>query len=167
LPLQLRRDGFDPVEELARARDGEGVARAQTPFGVPAYLVCRHEDVRRVLSDPARFSSALTPLFPGSGQMYLVTPAFPAHARHAPPPRFFGLMKATTLFVAAALLTQAITAGQLLSNEGGRQLHHATGGAVSVALALQIIAALLVWRVGHGPARYLAVSASMVLLTGV
>jgi cytochrome P450 len=67
LPLQMRRNGFDPVEELARARDGEGVVRVETPFGVPAYLVCRHEDVRRVLSDPGRFSSALTP-FPGSGQ---------------------------------------------------------------------------------------------------
>jgi cytochrome P450 len=67
LPLQMRRNGFDPVEELARARDGGGVVRVETPFGVPAYLVCRHEDVRRVLSDPGRFSSALTP-FPGSGQ---------------------------------------------------------------------------------------------------
>ncbi|MCF6470708.1 cytochrome P450 [Nonomuraea sp. MG754425] len=67
LPLQMRRNGFNPVEELAQARDGEGVVRVETPFGMPAYLVCRHEDVRRVLSDPARFSSALTP-FPGSGQ---------------------------------------------------------------------------------------------------
>ncbi|GAA3466471.1 hypothetical protein [Nonomuraea roseola] len=92
---------------------------------------------------------------------------FPAHAEHALPPRFFGLMKATTLFLAAALLTQAITAGQLLSNGGSRQLHHATGGAVSAALVLQIIATLLVWRAGHGSARYLVVSASMVLLTGV
>nr|WP_049566978.1 cytochrome P450 [Nonomuraea sp. SBT364] len=68
LPLHMRRNGFDPVEELARARDGEGVVRVETPFGPPAYLVGRHEDVRRVLSDPARFSSALTP-FPGAGQM--------------------------------------------------------------------------------------------------
>ncbi|MEU6789938.1 cytochrome P450 [Nonomuraea angiospora] len=68
LPLQMRRNGFDPAEELARARDGEGVVRVVTPFGEPAYLVCRHEDVRQVLSDPARFSSALTP-FPGSGEM--------------------------------------------------------------------------------------------------
>ncbi|MER7506574.1 cytochrome P450 [Nonomuraea pusilla] len=68
LPLQMRRNGFDPVEELARTRDDEGVVRVETPFGLPAYLVCRHEDVRQVLSDPARFSSALTP-FPGSGQM--------------------------------------------------------------------------------------------------
>ena len=30
-------------------------------FGVPAYLICRYEDVRQVLSDPARFSSARSP----------------------------------------------------------------------------------------------------------
>ncbi|MEQ4725824.1 cytochrome P450 [Nonomuraea sp. B19D2] len=58
LPLQMRRNGFDPVEELAQARDGKGVARVMTPFGVPAYLVLRYEDVREVLSDPTRFSSA-------------------------------------------------------------------------------------------------------------
>ncbi|MEO3892322.1 cytochrome P450 [Nonomuraea sp. B5E05] len=68
LPLHMRRNGLDPVEELARVRDGEGVVRVETPFGLPAYLVCRHEEVRRVLADPARFSSALTP-FPGAGQM--------------------------------------------------------------------------------------------------
>ncbi|MDX3100335.1 cytochrome P450 [Nonomuraea angiospora] len=62
LPLQQRRNGFDPAEELARARDGEGVVQVETPWGLPAYLVCRHEDVRRVLSDPVQFSSALTPL---------------------------------------------------------------------------------------------------------
>ncbi|WP_326642151.1 cytochrome P450 [Nonomuraea fuscirosea] len=66
LPLHMRRNGLAPVEELARARDDEGVVRVNTAFGVPAYLVCRHEDVRQVLADPARFSSALPP-FPGSG----------------------------------------------------------------------------------------------------
>jgi cytochrome P450 len=61
LPLEMRRNGFDPVEELARARDDEGVVRVMTPFGQPAYLVLRHEDVREVLSDSTRFSNALTP----------------------------------------------------------------------------------------------------------
>ncbi len=66
MPLHMRRNGLDPIEELARARDGEGVVQVETPFGVPAYLVCRKEDVRQVLADPARFSSA-TPLT-GAGQ---------------------------------------------------------------------------------------------------
>ncbi|MFI9550616.1 cytochrome P450 [Nonomuraea endophytica] len=68
LPPHMRRNGFGPLEELTRARDEQGVIRVETPFGLPAYLVCRHEDVRQVLSDPARFSSALTP-FPGAGQV--------------------------------------------------------------------------------------------------
>jgi cytochrome P450 len=67
-PPHMRRDGLDPVEALARARDGEGVVRVETPFGMPAYLVCRHEDVRAVLADPARFSSALTPM-PGAAAL--------------------------------------------------------------------------------------------------
>ncbi|MFE0155081.1 cytochrome P450 [Nonomuraea sp. NPDC059007] len=61
-PLQMRRNGLDPADELARARDDEGVVRVETPWGLPGYLVCRHEDVRRVLADSERFSSALTPL---------------------------------------------------------------------------------------------------------
>ncbi|MFI6904840.1 cytochrome P450 [Nonomuraea sp. NPDC050394] len=69
LPPHMRRNGFDPVKELSRARDEQGVIRVNLPFGGPAaYLVCRHEDVRQVLSDPARFSSALTP-FPGAEQV--------------------------------------------------------------------------------------------------
>jgi cytochrome P450 len=63
LSLDLRRDGLDPVEELARARDDEGVVQVPTLFGVPAYLVCRYEDVREVLADSTRFSMARTPLF--------------------------------------------------------------------------------------------------------
>ncbi|MGW0712159.1 cytochrome P450, partial [Streptomyces sp. NPDC002643] len=58
LPLEMRRNGFGPVEELARLRDGEGVVPTRTPFGGTAYLVCRYQDVREVLSDPKRFSSA-------------------------------------------------------------------------------------------------------------
>ncbi|GAA1771766.1 Cytochrome P450 FAS1 [Nonomuraea coxensis DSM 45129] len=57
LPIQMRRDGFDPVEELTRIRDSEGVVQTMTPFGVPAYLLCRFDDVRQMLSDPIRFSS--------------------------------------------------------------------------------------------------------------
>jgi len=71
LPLHMRRDGLGPAQELARVRDGDGVARVTTPFGlsayavgVDAYVVCRYEDVRQVLSDPARFSSARLPAGP-------------------------------------------------------------------------------------------------------
>lgn len=67
LPLNMRRNGFNPVDELAEARDGAGVVPIVTAVG-PGYLVCRYEDVRRVLSDPERFSSDANP-FPGVNQL--------------------------------------------------------------------------------------------------
>ncbi|MFC9970790.1 hypothetical protein ACFVH6_07790 [Spirillospora sp. NPDC127200] len=91
----------------------------------------------------------------------------PAHAERARPPRFFGLMKATTAFLAAALLVQGITAGRLMSGADGSRLHQATGGAVTFALVLQTIAALLVWRVGRGSGRYAAVTGLLFVLTSV
>ncbi|KAB2339335.1 hypothetical protein [Actinomadura rudentiformis] len=94
-------------------------------------------------------------------------PPSPAHAELALPPRFFGLMKATTAFLTTALLVQGITAGQLMANEDGSQLHQTTGGVVTFALILQITAALLVWRVGRGSGRYLAVTALLFVLTSV
>ncbi|TDO85383.1 cytochrome P450 [Enemella evansiae] len=61
LPLEMRRrDGLNPVDELGRARDGQGVLRQVGPFGEPAYLILRHEDVREVLADATRFSSVIT-----------------------------------------------------------------------------------------------------------
>ncbi|MFC5996542.1 cytochrome P450 [Pseudonocardia hispaniensis] len=58
IPVHLRRIGFDPIDELGRLRENEGVTRVVTSFGIPAYLVTRYEDVREVLSDPVRFSNA-------------------------------------------------------------------------------------------------------------
>jgi cytochrome P450 len=57
LPLHMRRDGFDPVPEMAAVRDDEGVRLVTTSFGYPAYLVTRHADVKEVLADSARFSN--------------------------------------------------------------------------------------------------------------
>ncbi|MFF4238863.1 hypothetical protein ACFYYL_23565 [Actinomadura geliboluensis] len=82
-------------------------------------------------------------------------------------PRFFALMKASTVFLSTALLVQGITAGQLLSDGGSRQLHDATSPAVTVAMVLQLIAALLVWRAGRGPVLYPAVSALLLVLISV
>ncbi|MDP9870257.1 cytochrome P450, partial [Streptosporangium brasiliense] len=58
LPLHMRRAGFDPDPELAALRDGEGVRRVSTPFGVDAWLVTRYADVRAVLGDAERFGIA-------------------------------------------------------------------------------------------------------------
>ncbi|QKG27227.1 hypothetical protein [Actinomadura verrucosospora] len=76
-------------------------------------------------------------------------------------------MKASTVFLATAVLVQGVTAGQLLSDGGSRQLHDATSPAVTVAMVLQVIAALLVWRPGRGPVRYLAVSALLFVLISI
>jgi cytochrome P450 len=70
MPVHMQRVGFDPVEELARVRADEGVTRVVTPFGIPAWLVTRYDDVREVLSDPARFSNARTD-FPLAEQLQL------------------------------------------------------------------------------------------------
>lgn len=79
LPLQMRRDGLDPAAELGRARDTEGVTQVMTPSGAPAYLVSRYEDVREVLSDPVRFSSAWTLARMRAGNLLLYDP--PDHTR--------------------------------------------------------------------------------------
>ncbi|NUW32453.1 cytochrome P450 [Nonomuraea sp. SMC257] len=58
MPLHMRRDGFGPIPELGALRDEEGVRRVMTPFGVEAWLVTRHADVRAVLGDAERFPLA-------------------------------------------------------------------------------------------------------------
>jgi cytochrome P450 len=60
MPLHMQRVGFDPVDELARVRSDEGVTEVVMPFGMKAFLLTRYEDIREVLSDPARFSNTRT-----------------------------------------------------------------------------------------------------------
>ncbi|AWS47035.1 cytochrome P450 [Streptosporangium sp. 'caverna'] len=58
LPLHMRRAEFGPDPELGALRDGEGVRRVSTPLGIDAWLVTRYEDVRTVMGDAERFSTA-------------------------------------------------------------------------------------------------------------
>jgi cytochrome P450 len=58
LPVHMQRNGFDPAPELAELREGKGVTRIRTAFGMDAWIVTRFADVREVLSDPARFSNS-------------------------------------------------------------------------------------------------------------
>ena len=71
LPLHMRREGFDPVPEMAELRDGEGVRLVTSSFGMPAYLVTRHADVKEVLADWKRFSNNGRRVFdaPGAPEM--------------------------------------------------------------------------------------------------
>jgi cytochrome P450 len=57
VPVYLRRDGFTPAPDLSRLRDAGRVERVTTPFGATAWLLTRHEDVRTVLTETARFSN--------------------------------------------------------------------------------------------------------------
>ena len=57
MPLHMRREGFDPVRVMAALRVDEGVRQVETAFGMPAFLVARHADVKAVLADSARFSN--------------------------------------------------------------------------------------------------------------
>ncbi|WP_232237647.1 MULTISPECIES: cytochrome P450 [Actinoalloteichus] len=71
MPLHMRRVQFDPVEELGRSRETEGVRRLVTSFAPPLYLVTRFEDVREALADTTRFSNAqLQPPTPSDGPGY-------------------------------------------------------------------------------------------------
>jgi cytochrome P450 len=67
LPLHMRRDGFDPVPDMAEMRDDEGVREVDTAFGMPAFLVARHADVKAVLADSARFSNESRRAFDAPG----------------------------------------------------------------------------------------------------
>jgi cytochrome P450 len=71
LPLHMRRDGFDPVPEMAALREEEGIRRVTTSFGSPAYLVSRHADVKAVLADSTLFSNESRRAFdaPGAPQL--------------------------------------------------------------------------------------------------
>lgn len=67
-PLHMRRTDFNPIPELRQIRETEGVRTVINAFGMPVYLVTRHEDVKAVLSDPERFSNERPPgfLMPGA-----------------------------------------------------------------------------------------------------
>src|SRR5690349_12751529 len=66
-PLHMRRDGLDPTPLLAGIRDTDGVASVTNAFGMQVFLVTRHEDVKAVLSDHARFSNGRPPGFVVAG----------------------------------------------------------------------------------------------------
>jgi cytochrome P450 len=59
----MRRTDFNPIPELRAIRESEGVRTVINAFGMPVYLVTRHEDVKTVLADPERFSNERPPGF--------------------------------------------------------------------------------------------------------
>lgn len=64
-----------------------------------------------------------------------------------------------------AILSQAATAGQFLGGDSAMRAMHGSGAMVVVGIALiQLIAAVLVWRPGHG--KWWPAVVSLVLLLG-
>lgn len=59
----MRRNGFEPTEELRDIRESVGVQTSTNAFGMTVYLVTRHDDVKAVLSDAAHFSNGRPPGF--------------------------------------------------------------------------------------------------------
>jgi cytochrome P450 len=57
-PLHMRRTAFDPTPQLREIRESTGVGKTVAVFGMPAYLVTRHDDIKEVLADPERFSNS-------------------------------------------------------------------------------------------------------------
>jgi cytochrome P450 len=64
--MPLIRTGLDPVAELGRRREEQPVSRLDL-FGNTVWLVTRHADVRRVLSDSATFSNDFANLLAAGG----------------------------------------------------------------------------------------------------
>lgn len=65
----------------------------------------------------------------------------------------------------AAILMQAVTAGQMLDGDGMKSVHGAGAGAVHLLGVVQVIVALLYWRPGRGTV-WAAVASLVLLLAG-
>ncbi|MDN5857725.1 MAG: cytochrome P450 [Pseudonocardia sp.] len=55
--MPVKRNGLDPVPDLRRHREEEGVSRIKFPLGIGAWLVTGYEDTRAVLGGTERFSN--------------------------------------------------------------------------------------------------------------
>ncbi|WP_432035722.1 cytochrome P450 [Streptomyces cucumeris] len=58
----LRRDGLDPVADLARTRAKEPISKLPLPFGINAWLVTGYDETKAVLGKAKGFSSDFTNL---------------------------------------------------------------------------------------------------------
>jgi cytochrome P450 len=60
--MPLRRDGLDPVPELAKMREVEPVSKLANLFGLNVWLVTGHAEARSVLADAVNFSNDIRPM---------------------------------------------------------------------------------------------------------
>ena len=71
----LKREGLDPVPEIAESRETEPITRLDTGFGFGAWLVSGHAEVREVLGMHDAFSTDFTNLIGNAGITEGRTPA--------------------------------------------------------------------------------------------
>lgn len=65
----LRRDGVDPVPDLARSREENGpVTKLANLIGLDVWLVTGYDEARAVLADSNRYSNDIRHLLPGRDQ---------------------------------------------------------------------------------------------------
>ncbi|MEU5432199.1 cytochrome P450 [Streptomyces sp. NPDC020719] len=67
LSMALRRDGLEPVADLDRKREAAPVIRAARWFGVNAWLVTGHDEVKAVLGRAGAFSNDFSRLVERAG----------------------------------------------------------------------------------------------------
>jgi cytochrome P450 len=60
--MPLRRDGLDPVPELAKVREVEPFSKLANLFGLNVWLVTGHAEAKVVLSDTENFSNDIRPM---------------------------------------------------------------------------------------------------------
>ncbi|WP_020580304.1 hypothetical protein [Actinopolymorpha alba] len=78
--------------------------------------------------------------------------------------RGFRALRILVPLLAAAILLQAISAGQILSGNTAMRALHSAGMLLVLLLAiLQLVAAILVWRPGRGPGRMVGSSIGLIV----
>ena len=65
--MPLRRDGLDPVPELAGKRAQQPISKLPLPFGMRAWLITGYDEAKTVLSDAKSFSNDFTNLVGEAG----------------------------------------------------------------------------------------------------
>jgi cytochrome P450 len=92
--MPLRRDGLDPVAELAAKRETEPISRIPLPFGMNAWLVSGYDEAKAVLAKATAFSNDFTNLVGGNAG--LTDDQNPGGLGFADPPAHTRLRKALT-----------------------------------------------------------------------
>jgi cytochrome P450 len=64
--MPLKRDGLDPIAELATKRETEPISRIPLPFGMNAWLVSGYDEAKAVLANATAFSNDFTNLVGGN-----------------------------------------------------------------------------------------------------